>query len=286
MKEEAIKALAHLCSLSMDNDNIKLLSAISGFEIGIFDNKAKYKFKKELCFLYLFIIYSYCHPLKVDNEILGSLFNILYKNNFKKDNSNVWLKELRTRIDRYSESFDINKSGGSFGIAGIFLDYLKPMDSSEINSTAQTKLSVSIKAINEEFAIFINNLPLPINVDKLLQENVGPTLPINDPVILKKPDNFNNFKEDIVGTMRKSSKFDALTKDLIENINKPSHVGFFSTIIKDVYLRSNYGKEGTDFTQGDKEYIKGTSLQKQEIIFNNGDKKTIYFDFSEFGEKF
>jgi len=62
--------------------------------------------------------------------------------------------------------------------------------------------------------------------------------------------------------------------------------GMFSEMIKMSWLETKLGKENIDFTLGDREYLKGTSIQKQIVTLKNGTRENFYFDFSSFGEKF
>ena len=62
--------------------------------------------------------------------------------------------------------------------------------------------------------------------------------------------------------------------------------GMFSEMIKMLWLETKLGKENIDFTLGNREYFKDTSIQKQIVLLKNGTTENYYFDFSSFGEKF
>ena len=103
----------------------------------------------------------------------------------------------------------------------------------------------------------------------------------SNPIILFRPSNFDTAVSESLVILKESGAIPNISE-----MPNGTFTGMFSEMIKMSWLETKLGKENIDFTLGDREYLKSTSIQKQVVTLKNGARENFYFDFSSFGEKF
>jgi hypothetical protein len=113
------------------------------------------------------------------------------------------------------------------------------------------------------------------------KSNLVNTSSESNPIKLFRPPNFDTAVAKSAALFKESGKFPKMNE-----LPNEAFGGMFSEKIKMLWLETKLGEEGSNYDLGNREYIKGTSIQKQIVVFKNGTKEAYYFDFSSFGEKF
>ena len=152
-------------------------------------------------------------------------------------------------------------------------------DYSSVASAAQVVHRIALDILHN---IHIPKETKPIN-DNITQQkpNAINSSSVSNPIILFRPSNFDTAASESLAILKKSG---AIPK--INEMPNESFIGIFSEMIKMSWLETKLGEKNIDFTLGDREYLRGTSIQKQVVKLKNGTKENFYFDFSAFGEKF
>ena len=132
--------------------------------------------------------------------------------------------------------------------------------------------------------LFIKDKDGELNAEKRTTDhksNVINTSSELNPIKLFRPSNFDTAADKSLAVFKGSGKFPYMNE-----MPNETFTGMFSEMIKMLWLETKLGKENIDFTLGNREYFKDTSIQKQIVLLKNGTTENYYFDFSSFGEKF
>lgn len=127
--DQCVRTLITFADSTLNSKSQQTFSELCKFPCGLFASKKKYHLLRETAFLSLFLIHCVCQAKDIPSEKINLTFNHIYRLKFQgKEDLRTWFSDLLQKIDQYVASFNSEKAGGVFGIAGLFLISVKSFD--------------------------------------------------------------------------------------------------------------------------------------------------------------
>jgi len=140
LEKKSLDSLFTWVQEGFDENNFKQIVSLSGLNLDATNNQ-KDILKIELGYLYLFFLHGYCKNIDLPHESMNILFNRIFEEIIRGENTNAFFRGLNQRLSDYAESYSSKEGGKLFGITGLFLIFLRKADESFMSGiTNQQKL--------------------------------------------------------------------------------------------------------------------------------------------------